>query len=85
MPRKNGFNPEGMDKRAIIYERQIPRGPESLSQEKYWSSEPEYDLAGLTGKSVRRRDPASSKIQKAAKAEWKKIQAEGLLGPKTRR
>ena len=30
MPRKNGFNPEGMDKRAIIYERQIPRGPESL-------------------------------------------------------
>ena len=47
MPRKNGFNPEGMDKRAIIYERQIPRGPESLSQEHLYHPEFEGDVSGL--------------------------------------
>jgi len=47
MPRKNGFNPEGMDKRAIIYERQIPRGPESLSQEHLHHPEFEADVSGL--------------------------------------
>ena len=47
MPRKNGFNPEGMDERAIIYERQIPRGPESLSQEHLHHPEFEADVSGL--------------------------------------